>query len=368
MCACSYSFQKFHNAPDVITLSHFSRMEAARLLAFGGIALLVCGMLAGEIYAIYISHVANGIIRQHWQGVISAVAAGDGEALLQHFAVITDLGEKRGRVMNTHSHIGAYGLLALVLAHLQPYLALGSESRRLLAWLFLAGAVLQFGGAYLSYYAGDWLFYLSSAGAVLLIFACARTLVALRPSADEAPSLKERLKMQLAPAASRFLLKAGLLLIIGGMAFGLYYAWVLVSTDEPALYAAIDDATALVAAGDVEGAQASITAFKRGQSTIAITAAAHSHAVEFGFLMLLVALLQRYVLLQERWQLNWARAMAAGAFLLPVCVFLATKYGLRAAAFADISGALVLLALVAMGFGIARYTGAADEREGQVAS
>ena len=343
-------------------------MEATRLLAFGGIAFLVCGMLAGEIYAIYISHVANGVIGRNWQGVISAVAGGDVDAVMQHFAVIGELTEKRGRVMNTHSHVGAYGLLALLLAHLQPYLALGSESRRLLAWLFLAGAVLQFGGVYLSYYAGDWLFYLANAGAILLIFACARMLLALRAPSNDAASLENQLEAQLAPAASRFLLKAGLLLIIGGMAFGLYYAWVLVSQDEPALYEAVNDATTLVAADDVAGAERSITAFKRGQSKIAITAAAHSHAVEFGFLMLLLALLQRYVLLQDHWRLNWARVMATGAYLLPLCVFLATKYGLRAAAFADLSGALVLVALIAMGFGVARYTGAADSETQRVAS
>lgn len=351
----------------MISLAHFSRMEAARLLAFGGIALLVTGMLAGEIYAIFISHVANGIIAQNWQGVMSAVAAGDGDALTRHFSVIADLTEKRGRIMNTHSHVGAYGLLALLLAHLQPYLALGTDSRRLVAWLFLAGAVLQSGGVYLSYYAGDWFFYLADLGAVLVIVACARTLFALRPSTDDAPSLTEQLKEQLKPAASRFLLKAGTLLIVLGMAFGFYYAWVLVSEDEPALFEAINDAVVLVATGDVDGAEERITAFKRGQSKIAITAAAHSHAIEFGFLMLLVAFVQRYVLLQEKWRLNWARVMTAGAFLLPVCVFLATRYGLRAAAFADISGALVLMALIAMGFGVVRYTGAADHEEGQAA-
>lgn len=343
-------------------------MEAARLLAFGGIALLVTGMLAGEIYAIFISHVANGMISRNWQGVMSAVASGDIEALRQHFAAIGDLTERRGRIMNTHSHIGAYGVLALVLAHVQPYLTLGPESRRLLAWLFLAGAVLQFGGVYLSYYAGDWLFYLANAGAVLVILTCLRILFALRPSAGETPSLREQLRELLAPAASRFLMKAGLLLIIGGMTFGLYYAWVLVGQDEPAVYEAINDAAAFAADNDVEGARESIAAFKRGQSKIAITAAAHSHAVEFGFLMLLLALVQRYVLLIDRWRLAWARLMTAGAYLLPVCVFLATKYGLRAAAFADISGALVLAALIAMGFGIVRFTGAADEQTGQFAS
>jgi len=49
--------------------------------------------------------------------------------------------------------------------------------------------------------------------------------------------------------------------------------------------------------------------------------------------MLLVAFVQRYVMLSERWQLLWARTVSVGAFMLPVCVYLATHYGLGAAAF-----------------------------------
>ena len=343
------------------TLAHFSRLEAARLLAFCGIALLICGMLAGEIYAIYISHVANGIIRQSWLDLISAIGIGDRNGIGQHFAVIHDLTEKRGRIMYTHSHIGAYGLLALVLAHVQPYLNLNPDSRRSVAIVYVAGAILQFGAVYLSYYAGDWLFYLGDLGALMVIGACIRTLVALRLSAADTPSLNEQLAEQLAPAASRLLLKGGLLLIIGGMIFGLFYAWVLVSQDEPAVYDAINNATALIADADVAGSQEHLLSFKRGQSKIAITAAAHSHAIEFGFLMVMLALIQRFVLLQDKWRYTWASVLSVGAFALPVCVFLATSYGLRAAAFADISGALVLVALIAMGFGIVRYTGVVDQ-------
>jgi hypothetical protein len=96
------------------------------------------------------------------------------------------------------------------------------------------------------------------------------------------------------------------------------------------------------------------------QSKIGITAAAHSHAIEFGLIIILLAFIQRYVLLDDAWRLRWARVLAVGAYLLPVCVYLATMYGLRAAAFADLFGGMVMLGLIAMGYGIVRYTGAAD--------
>ena len=66
------------------------------------------------------------------------------------------------------------------------------------------------------------------------------------------------------------------------------------------------------------------------------------------------------MLFGERWRLRWARVVTTGAYLLPVCVYLATLYGLRAAAFADISGGLVVVGLLAMAVGIVRYTGVVD--------
>ncbi len=66
------------------TIIQFARMDAARLLAFGGIAFIACGLLAGELYAIYISHVANGVIGRTWPEIIRAIVGGDGNAIYLH--------------------------------------------------------------------------------------------------------------------------------------------------------------------------------------------------------------------------------------------------------------------------------------------
>ncbi len=337
------------------------RLDSSRLLALGGICMVLVAMLLGEIYAIYISHVANGIIRQSWTAVVEAASQGNAVAVEEHFAIIGDLTEKRGRTMNAHSHLGAFGLLALVLAFIQPVLPLTDQRKRLFAVTFLLGAVLQSGGVYISYYVGRWAVYLADVGAVLFIIAVGGNLLALlsrRPASSV--SLSETLRLQLAPAASRFLVQAGLLLILAGMVFGLYYAGVLVSVDRPAVFSSIDAAVQGVADQDATKAGEQIAHFKRMQSKIGITAAAHSHAIEFGLIIILLAFIQRYVLLDDAWRLRWARVLAVGAYLLPVCVYLATMYGLRAAAFADLFGGMVMLGLIAMGYGIVRYTGAAD--------
>ena len=337
----------------------FGRLDSSRLLALGGICMVLAAMLLGEIYAIYISHVANGIIRESWTAVVEAATQGNAVAVEENFAIIGDLTEKRGRTMNAHSHLGAFGLLALVLAFIQPALPLTDRRKRQFAVMFLLGAVLQSGGIYVSYYVGRWAVYLADVGAVLFIIAVGGNLLALL-SRGQAASLSETLLEQLAPAASRFLVKAGLLLILAGMVFGFYYSWQLVSVDQPAVYSSIDATVEGVANRDAVTAAEQVALFKRMQSKIGITAAAHSHAIEFGLIIILLAFIQRYVLLDDVWRLRWARVLSVGAYLLPVCVYLATMYGLRAAAFADLFGGMVMLGLIAMGYGVVRYTGTAD--------
>ncbi len=157
----------------------FGRLDSSRLFALGGIFLVLAAMLLGEIYAIYISHVANGIIRQSWTAVVEAASQGNAVAVEENFAIIGDLTEKRGRTMNAHSHLGAFGLLALVLAFIQPALSLTDRRKRQFAVMFLLGAVLQSGGVYISYYVGRWAVYLADFGAVLFIIAVGGTLLAL---------------------------------------------------------------------------------------------------------------------------------------------------------------------------------------------
>lgn len=340
---------------------YFRQLGAGRILAFSGVALIAAGMLLGEIYAIFISHVANGVIRQSWLGIIESVLALDPDTTARHFQVVEDLSARRGRTMNAHSHISAFGLLALALSFLQPFVGFDAKRRRLLAIAFLCGAFIQSSGIYLSIYAGRWALLLADAGAVAVIVSILGVAIGLLRSPGDANQLIKRLGQQIGNRSGIYLLKSGLLLIFVGMFFGLVYSWQLTTHDEPGVYQAIHGTVEALSERDSERAIEKIARFKNLQSKIAITAAAHSHAVEFGFLMLLLALVQRYVMLSALWRLRWSRVLSVGAYFLPICVYFATIYGLRAAAFADISGGMVLFALLAMAYGIVRYTGAVDK-------
>jgi hypothetical protein len=334
-----------------------------RLLVFGGIALLVVNMLLGEVFAIFVSHVANGEIRVRWAEVVDAARAGQVEGVDEQFTRIEELLERRGRFMNAHSHAGAFGMLAILLALLRPLSRWPDRARTRLAVCLLAGAIMQPLFVFTAPYAGGWTHVLSDLGAVLLLVGIGGMAWGLLPARGAQPANVD-LRPLFDSAASRLLLRWGALLILLGMLFGFVYAWVFINRHEPGMFLALE--AMLEAAGGQGDAEAAALAgnYRTFNSRIAILAAAHSHAIEMGLIALLLAAAQGVVQFGERLKLFWARVMLVGGYLLPFFIFNATIFGLKSAAFADLSGLLVIVALLAMLCGAVRHTGVADAARG----
>jgi hypothetical protein len=319
-------------------------------------------MLLGEVFAIFISHVANGEIRERWVEVITAARTGDIDALGAHFSRIETLLDYRGRIMNTHSHVGAFGMLALLFALLQPQLKLAGRTRLCVATCLIAGGFIQTLFVFASHYTGPWAFWVSDLGALLVIIAMGGTLAGLLrtghiPADDSAANL---LGESLQVPAGLLLARGGGLLILIGMVGGLIYAAVFSFQHEPALFRALEALLAAVPDPGAADPRPLVLEYRGLNSRIAILAAAHSHAIEMGILALLLAPAQGLLLMTEGTRLLWARVFLAGAYLLPFFIFSATLYGLRSAAFADLSGLAVIVALFAMLAGLVRRTGVDD--------
>src|SRR6266852_9503445 len=158
---------------------------ATRLLLFGGIALILTGMLLGEVFAIFISHGASAQSRREWTGtMIPAIEQHDLTAVGAGYSRIEELLERRGRIMDTHSHMIAYGFLALALALLQPLNRFSERIRRALALCIVVGGLTQSVFVFASYWATqqarDWALISSAAGGALVLFGVLGTLAGLR--------------------------------------------------------------------------------------------------------------------------------------------------------------------------------------------
>src|SRR6202171_3924185 len=120
----------------------FERMSARRLYIFGGIALIAAGLLFGDIFAVFILH--QNAARQGAALVAAsrAVAAGNVAAVNEVFSHLGNILEDRGTKVDAHVHMIDAGYLALLLALVQPYIALSQQTKQSLAVLFIAGGVL----------------------------------------------------------------------------------------------------------------------------------------------------------------------------------------------------------------------------------
>src|SRR5712691_9785422 len=139
---------------DPAASESFPPLGARRLFLLGGIGLILVGMLFGDIFAVFVLH--QNAARVGANLARSAHAALDGNS----FAVQTDFQnvgkflENRGTKVDTHVHMTGFGYLALLLALVEPWIALTPRAKRGIAWIFLVGAGLLPVGVFLIHYVG----------------------------------------------------------------------------------------------------------------------------------------------------------------------------------------------------------------------
>jgi hypothetical protein len=351
-------------------VSSFAELSARRWLIIGGIALIVVGLIIGDLFAVFVLHQNAGRIGDALLAAVHAVNAQDSGAVWKHFTTIGYLLENRGTKVDTHVHLIDFGYIALLLALIQPYIALDERRKRQLARLFITGAVLLPVGVFLIHYVGlayspleviGWASLVADFGGVLVIVACAGELVGLwKYSASDRKTNSTDELLNDGSWSRRALLAGGTLLVMAGFLHGSYYAAVDLSNHEhrevATLRAMIDHA----ATGNLAAASQAVNDYGALQAERAVKIAAHSHIIEFGLLAMLLAFVQPYVFLSERWKRRWVLVMMLGSVVLPVSVLAERQWGLVAGGVADVGGLLVIIALMGMLVGVVRYTGRLD--------
>ncbi|HXL22291.1 MAG TPA: hypothetical protein VOA78_07490 [Candidatus Dormibacteraeota bacterium] len=156
--------------------------------------------------------------------------------------------------------------------------------------------------------------------------------------------------------ARRILLLGGISLILVGMIFGDIFAVFILHQNASRVGANLAGAAHAALAGDASAAQSyfqNVGAFLENRGTKVDT---HVHMIDFGYLALLLAVLEPWIAFSAAAKRRIAWTFLAGAWLLPIGVFLIHYVGLAhspfesigwASIFADFGGLLVLLALLA---------------------
>jgi hypothetical protein len=352
----------------------FAPMGARRLLALGGIGLILVGMLVGDMFAVFVLHQNAAKVGASLTAAAHAAVAGDSKSVLASFQTVGGFLENRGTKVDTHVHMIAFGYLALMLAILQPWVAFSEATKKRLAWVFLFGAWLLPVGVFLIHYVGmayspleaiGWASIAADFGGFLVMVASVGYLLGLgkRFQQKEYFQLRDAL-LDDRTTAGRILLAGGLTLVLLGFFHGAYYAAVDLYKHEAMDFSLLSQMSAGAATGDAGKVDSALGQYGQLGGEKAVNIAAHAHAIEFGLLAILLAFFQPYVRLQESWKRRWAWVLLFGSLLLPVCVLLELNYGLLAGGIADVGGLLVIIALLAMWLGIVRYTGEIDATAG----
>jgi hypothetical protein len=172
-------------------------------------------------------------------------------------------------------------------------------------------------------------------------------------------------KLSFAPlGARRLLVLGGIGLILVGMLFGDIFAVFVLHQNAARVGASLAAAAHGALAGDRSLVQASfqdVGSFLENRGTKVDT---HVHMIDFGYLALMLAILEPWIAFTEGTKQRLAWLFLAGAALLPVGVFLIHYVGLAysplesigwASIFADLGGLLVLLATVGLLVGLGKH-------------
>ena len=175
-------------------------------------------------------------------------------------------------------------------------------------------------------------------------------------------------------SARRLLVLGGIGLILAGMIFGDIFAVFVLHQNAAHVGASLSAAAHAALAGDAPTVLASfqnVGGFLENRGTKVDT---HVHMIDFGYLALMLAILQPWVGFGEALKKRLAWVFLFGAGLLPVGVFLIHYVGLLyaplqyigwASVFADFGGLLVLLATLVFLLGLLKRS--ATEQPGRVA-
>ncbi len=356
------------------TSERFAPFSARRIFVIGGIGLILCGMILGDIFAAFILHPNANRIGENLLTATRAVASHNPQAAGAAFQNIGGLLENRGTKVDAHSHMIGFGYIALLVALLQPYVAFSESVKKFLAKIFLLGAILLPVGVFLIHYVGmvgspfaaiGWASVFGDFGGFLVWVVCLCELAGLAKyfGAQSVVRASDELLSDRSWAA-RTLLSGGTLLVLIGFLHGSYYAGAHLFRYEARDSELLSMMTTQAAAGDPGAALRAVAEYGELQGAKAVNVAAHAHVIEFGVLAILLAFFQPYVFLSEKWRRIWVVVLLIGSLALPVFVLLELQWELLAGGLADVGGLLVIIALFAMLVGIWRYTGKLDSSAG----
>ena len=153
----------------------------------------------------------------------------------------------------------------------------------------------------------------------------------------------------------KLLIVGGLLLVILGMAYGLYYALFDEHQTLESITLSLARSFSLAAGKDMAAARTALDAYAAAKFDYVREVDVHSHWSGLALLLVIFGLIFDQVNFPERMRFLVAAAMVAGSFLFPASVLLQTfNQGIVPKALAAVAAALLIVSMSAVAAGFAR--------------
>ena len=154
------------------------------------------------------------------------------------------------------------------------------------------------------------------------------------------------------------LLVGGLLLVIWGMSYGLYYALFDEHQTLESITVSLARSFSLAAGKQMEPARAALDAYAAAKFEYVREVDVHSHWSGLALLLVLFGLIFDQVAFPEHVRCFLASALVSGSFLFPAAVLLQTvNQGMVPKALAAVAAALLIVTLAAVAIAFARSEG-----------
>ena len=300
---------------DAEQLLSVDRSWESRTLLAGGTVLILLGFLYGAWYAGFdlYEHEAR---EKTILATMLKTSAGGGDAT-QSVSDYGKLQAEKAVDIAAHSHVIEFGLLAILLSFIQPFVFLSSRWKRFWVKLLLAGSIILPVFVLLEMRLGLIAGGIADIGGLMVLIALIgmlagvlRFTVALNAQPGSAMS------------ASKLLIFGGLMLAAFGMLYGLHYAIFVEHQTLDRMGGSLATAFVDAAERDLPAAELAIDDYAETKYDYARQVDAHSHWIGLAMVMIIFGAVLEQTAFAERTRFVIAIALALGSFSFPGAVIL----------------------------------------------
>ena len=332
-----------------------------RALLTGGTILILLGFIQGAYYAGTMLYQHERMETEILHRLTGSASAGNLNAAASEIGAFGNLAGTRAVNIAAHSHIIEFGLLALLLSFIQPYVFLAEKWKRRWVELFLGGSVVLPMFVLLEVRFGLIAGGIADIGGLMIIVALIAMLVGIvrysgAVEAQAKPSAQSSYDRPSMSPSRRVLIFGAMALAACGMLYGLHYALFVEHQTLDRMGGSLAASFSAAAGRNLDQSQIALQRYAETKYDYVRQVDAHSHWTGLAMLMFALGVIFGRVHFEESMRTLVAWGLLIGSVMFPAAVLFQTyNHGAFLWKACSIAGSgIVIVALAATAWGFAR--------------